>query len=508
MVMVLIDFKALADETLTQKERIKNFTKGVSTNTLRETLDMVIKLYVTRNHLDSAEQDTLLRLHAACFDQLQLDKIDKSKRFFKEEIDKLINTYLENFKKILAENNLLASEVKKPTAPIITQTKPILYQPNIKIHNLTSAWKYYGEFIDLNKSISDEAKFSSLSATINPWLDVMLIEHASRRLEAIPHHKYGNLLVNSIYSAVTATDYEQTMQILMRFNLYQSVLPHIYDILKTKMQNDPNFADQFNADSRYAPILAYHNTQIGREFPTVKNKSIDREFESELVSQELEIERATANDLQQDIINVGLFLRDNQKVQEQLLKLEKILENRAEELSLLDPNHKTLAQNTIDNPNKNKKFLSNYFKEWLSDNNFQYTKLDKDLSGQEFHSMLTKLTLFKDKQFGQQDHGEWTHLIQWWCVIEANRSNPFLKNTPQDLYRWVGTQKDEIWAFTFEDAGVKSKFNPFDFRTVTTLSKYLISAEFGKTCPLLQQLIASRVQKRETQQSMLTIKKS
>lgn len=206
---------------------------------------------------------------------------------------------------------------------------------------------------------------------------------------------------------------------------------------------------------------------------------------------------------ERDILNIVRFLCNPEKVKTQLKKMEEALKEKAGEKFV---NNK-LVDYQPDKYYKHYKFFSDYLKEWAKENGFMgWSKLGKFLDGNEFRFILKSQTLFKDKQFRSDKHGEFTHAIQLFCLLEyykdeKKQGRHFLNNDPITLLKWIGEQDAKpyemqtlinIWEHTFDSDSVK--LDKSFFTAPEHLNSYLIGDEAKVLFPLLNQLLLGRMQ--------------
>lgn len=210
--------------------------------------------------------------------------------------------------------------------------------------------------------------------------------------------------------------------------------------------------------------------------------------------------QAKLNSKQKDIISIILFLKNPQRVKEQLKKIEKVLQERAG--AKFDKNKKTLIDYEPGKHYKHKKLLSNYIKEWAAQAGFKgWSKLKGVLTLDEFNDLLITQTIFKDKNFRINMHGEFSHDYQLMSVYEYNKEamakgETFLFNDLAELLKWIGeedkkenqTALQKIWEQTFD----YPFDNPLDFTVPESLNSFLISPEAQTDFPILHQLSVGR----------------
>lgn len=209
------------------------------------------------------------------------------------------------------------------------------------------------------------------------------------------------------------------------------------------------------------------------------------------------------NKFTNDIEAIKRFLKNPTAVNKQLSKLEKILEERAG--VRFDAAHAILLDYQEGKPLRHNKLLSGYLREWAETNGFSgYVKLTKFMNENEFAALLVNKSLFKDTTFRGTQHGEWTHFIQIWCIVEYHRETAFLSCTPAALYARIGKEKlknksPDYWLQTFEftsehNSNIDESNLPVQ-KLATSVLKFnaYLQSEFCNTqYPVLSQLIKGR----------------
>lgn len=217
---------------------------------------------------------------------------------------------------------------------------------------------------------------------------------------------------------------------------------------------------------------------------------------------------------QQDLINIALFLSDGQRVAKRLKELEELIEKKAIAESRIAPRDEKVDQKMHlvnykeGEPYKDSKLLSSVLYALAAKVGFvERVKVTEELSKEEFYKMFKDKRLFKDVAFGGDFHGEWTHFIQWMCIVLEQAEKGFLSNSSADVYQWMETQRGKgFWNNTFETPP-SSFFSPkggLDARLVAEFDIYLRGPESAVLYPLLQQLLQGRALKRQQQQSNST----
>lgn len=201
------------------------------------------------------------------------------------------------------------------------------------------------------------------------------------------------------------------------------------------------------------------------------------------------------------------------------------------------------------NPSKHYKLLTNYlFENWAQSKGFnpgvveniggipQYrlppgaVRLTREIGPQQFALLLRNLYFAKDIGVGNNEHGEFTHVLQWYLLITYNEKFKFLNYDPLEIYKTLGNEVcfgmkgnlyegkfdlanigsnpnekwivNDLWEYCF-DLGVTNMPKTYQkqgFSCVTFFNHYLMQ---NKDTPILSTLISSRVAKRENFVSML-----
>ena len=132
-------------------------------------------------------------------------------------------------------------------------------------------------------------------------------------------------------------------------------------------------------------------------------------------------------DLVTDLERISRFFLNEAAVKKQLAKLEQALEVEAGERIGANKLFKDYVPNQ---PYKHQKLLSAFFKSWGSANGFNGWKaLDGHQTNQSFYQTLFDGLLFKDSHFRspiKSKHGEYSHLLLWYCLVEQNNDEKFL----------------------------------------------------------------------------------
>lgn len=112
------------------------------------------------------------------------------------------------------------------------------------------------------------------------------------------------------------------------------------------------------------------------------------------------------------------------------------------------------------NPQHQFKILSGFMYEWARENDFkQRAKLLGGVEARPFFKMLLTRSIFKDCAVNVgEEHGAWSHAIQWYCVFEHHKQTGFLVHTPMETYQEFGdpsqqrTEHGNMWEKIFDQA--------------------------------------------------------
>lgn len=294
--------------------------------------------------------------------------------------------------------------------------------------------------------------------------------------------------------------------------------PNIYfEVLATLLKDDPSFKQDFSNDHQRVPLFI----KIDKDFPEklktyvkdsqelielceqIKTLKLDETYAKEQIMKMYGF-KEPLNHEQEDLIKIVLFLSDPENVIPYLNKLEKILEEKAKTLEVngvkqYDEQNKKFIAYEDNKPLKHHKLLSNYLSQWAKENGFEgITKIYKLLPGNTFFKMLEQgrsPTIDKGARAIEQ-HGEWSHFLQLWCVMEHNNdltnSNEQLTCKVPDLLGWIGKQKGLIWKKTFDSEHDPEHWPVTGFRVPNDLNKYLSGDDAKVKLPVLHQLIKGR----------------
>jgi hypothetical protein len=138
--------------------------------------------------------------------------------------------------------------------------------------------------------------------------------------------------------------------------------------------------------------------------------------------------------------------------------------------------------------------------------------LPNGVSSEQFAGLLKNLILVKDVGV-KQDHGEFTHRIQWYLLIKKFEAYAgfnalrLLRVVADSVNLWtagVNTDGYSIWTALFDryESAPPRRFSadgPGDFRRPEYLHSYLMNAGSGGPCPKLSGFLAKRFTKRNDQ---------
>lgn len=144
------------------------------------------------------------------------------------------------------------------------------------------------------------------------------------------------------------------------------------------------------------------------------------------------------------------FLHDPNIVEPYFEELESELQNYVKRLEdksefmLMDDGRYLLG---IDKDNRYKRYkvLSGYLYEWAKNNGFKnHAKVISALDEKVFFSLLSSHTFFKDNASNVgNDHGIWSHAIQWYLIFKHHQKTNFLQHNPLAVYASMHTTRNE-----------------------------------------------------------------
>lgn len=154
-----------------------------------------------------------------------------------------------------------------------------------------------------------------------------------------------------------------------------------------------------------------------------------------------------------------------------------------------------------DNPSQRFHLLSSFLYSWAQDNGFaKRGKLIKGVTSEDFFTLLTTRTFFKDCAIDVgREHGAWSHMLQWYCIFEHDKTTHFLSHNAVHLYEMLGhpyqgiEDASELWVRLF-DLQHKPRYISPEFFTTT-----MANEEMSYQWPLLRDSINRHQKKIATQ---------
>jgi hypothetical protein len=326
---------------------------------------------------------------------------------------------------------------------------------------------------------------SLLKNNINIHVDADLQEN-SKNFNHSFHHSFYEIL----NSETEAKTYSKLHKLILLDPTKQQTMQLIHDALLQTMQDSENH--------RLAQSFMKKEYKIKRFFDD-DYFSLAKLFRTDVdvanadeIAEKKRIVKGLTAPLRACMDEVENFFADTTAMKKQLAKLEVQLETRAGDR--YDPVNRKLGDYVAGAVLQHRKLLSGYFRQWAAENGFLgIVKINSSMSTKDFASLLSSQSLFKDTAFRGTEHGEWSHLIQWWCLVEQHKEKPFLSIEPAELYRLIG-EHDGVydfmkshWLKVFE--GLPQKHT---LRSVFDLNIYLQSADSMYQFPVLCQLITGR----------------
>lgn len=206
---------------------------------------------------------------------------------------------------------------------------------------------------------------------------------------------------------------------------------------------------------------------------------INSEIETNIQSQLLYLFQQIINfklnlDYLQDWMSIYHFMLHPERVEPYLYQLESELQS-----------HANLSQHAVELeldkndiyhlPSGNKqarrfKILSGYLEQWAETNGFSgKAKIIKALEIEPFCDLLLNQFLIKDTAgtIGQE-HGVWSHALQWYVIIKHQQKTGFLQHNPIAVYREFGVMTDvmrknqsiTIWDIIFDQTNANDFSSP------------------------------------------------
>lgn len=200
-------------------------------------------------------------------------------------------------------------------------------------------------------------------------------------------------------------------------------------------------------------------------------------------------------DEKQDFSKISATLNDVNIVKKYLLSLEEKLQQDYE-LKKISRNPNLIFKLFADSIGSRFKLLSDVLYHWAIENKLvdyhpkngaKFIKINRLLDGGSFLNLLRNGMFFKDVGV-PEEHGPWTHFIQWYIIFEhfnALNNQNGLKKPPLELYQLLGDQKcigkvrDDnmqsevpMW-FLICDRSANHR-EPNDFRAPDNLHKFIL----------------------------------
>lgn len=205
------------------------------------------------------------------------------------------------------------------------------------------------------------------------------------------------------------------------------------------------------------------------------NPEIIKKYQQEIESYIPSISKTEAGDFSK----IFYILTSKEIVTAQLIKLEKKIFEDADRKGIFS-NFELFR--ILSNPNNNTKFklLSDVLYTWAVENHLSsdFVKINRLLSNHIFQSLLGKGKFFKDIGV-PAEHGAWSHFIQWYIIIEANKDHGFLTLNPYQLYKFLGHassigikdgKQTPLWFLCCDNT---VKIDQFDFRSPDNLHLFI-----------------------------------
>lgn len=208
------------------------------------------------------------------------------------------------------------------------------------------------------------------------------------------------------------------------------------------------------------------------------------------------------NDFVADWLAVSLFFLQTDKVNEHLQQLEDELQDYCSKLpKKMRPKQDDKGYYYLpasdEHPYQRSKILSGYLYEWAQKNGFaDYAKIINYLPERKFLEMLRNKTFFKDGASAANvggKHGAWSHMLQWYCVIEHQKKTKFLKHDPLKLFQSLGSTENratgELWNMIFD------RYNDLYFHSPEYMSETLDRPKSHLSFPLLSTSVSRLLDK-------------
>lgn len=156
-----------------------------------------------------------------------------------------------------------------------------------------------------------------------------------------------------------------------------------------------------------------------------------------------------------DYLTIEHFLTNKPLIETYLDELEQHLQQHARAKNITDmqtrPDGRLALPAAQPGQYKRHKILSDVICDWSKQHGFTaQAKIIGLLSHRDFLGLLSSLTLLKDNAVDAGEyHGAWSHAIQWYCIMEHQKRNHFLRHEPLQLYKGAGP----IWNKVFDLLG-------------------------------------------------------
>jgi hypothetical protein len=151
-----------------------------------------------------------------------------------------------------------------------------------------------------------------------------------------------------------------------------------------------------------------------------------------------------------DWLAILKFLHDTDLVETYLIQLEAALQehvkhSHVKDLLVLQNDETYVMGKNEKNHYQRHKILSTYLYQWAKESGFKLNaKIIKGIDEDVFFSLLTSHTFFKDTASNVgNDHGVWSHALQWHFIIKHYEKTKFLQHSPLDVYASFSTLPPE-----------------------------------------------------------------
>ena len=347
--------------------------------------------------------------------------------------------------------------------------------------------------------ISDEETLADLYKLKNPLVARNILYHPEL-LNLLNNDL--NLKIGFLFQAIVKLPYKKIME------LFLFLLPEQADLVNhgicRLLQTNEKFKTFFCRDRRYVHLFNFSPANFHLDiypdlkliYDQIKELQLDKKKIFREAKEYFDFKDPLEKE-QKDILNILFFMLNQRAILQQLSELNSELKKNAIDKGKYDEVTQKLISDP-DDPNKYYKLLSNYLYKWAKDNGFSDSvKLDRELTSEAFLKSINEGHLFKDKAEGDISHGEWVHFVQWWCIVEGNKKDPFLLSTPAEIFSWIGRQNKQIWATLFEFAGLIRAPKDTSWRDAGKFGRFMVSDECAERYPVLHQLIKARSDQRD-----------